>query len=175
MIVHGAVVDRCPKCESHTKMVYYPPCANDAHPWHVAPTRVFLTMEDVSQGVDVIAERIKGLNMKRILAVARGGLIPAAMLSHRTGIRRVGSIQVEARDPSTGTPFTRPFVYDGPLWNDTDTIIIDDIIDTGVTMKALAFRYPNTLQVALISRVPEVPTAIEVPPKAWIVFPWEIG
>ena len=87
---------------------------------------------------------------KDIYGVTRGGLIPAVMLSHALGIPM--------------TKFPTP----------DDTLIVDDIVDTGKTVKAwslnafAALLYkPNTSS--------EIPTYFghDFQEDVWIVFPWE--
>ncbi len=112
----------------------------------------FITWQEVDSLVEALAETIKNspTPMPRgIYGVPRGGLIPAVMLSHALGV------------PVTDHP-------------NLNTLIVDDIVDTGKTVKAwslnafAALLYkPNTSS--------EIPTYFghDLQEDVWIVFPWE--
>ena len=126
-----------------------------------------------------------------IVGVTRGGLIPAVMMSHYTGIR-METIDVRLRDT-----FNSP---EHALWMAEDAgagkriLILDDINDTGETFKWIVKDWEesnppadwldiwgNTVRFATI--IDNVPSKFEVDytsieinkaeDPAWIVFPFE--
>jgi len=126
-----------------------------------------------------------------IVGVTRGGLIPAVMMSHYTGIR-METIDVRLRDT-----FNSP---EHALWMAEDAgagkriLILDDINDTGETFKWIVKDWEesnppadwldiwgNTVRfAAIIDNVPSKfdvdYTSIEInkaEDPAWIVFPFE--
>lgn len=50
------------------------------------------------------------------------------------------------------------------------SVIVDDLVDSGATMKRHCKSYPDTLFLTLWDFVPNRP-----PGKYWVVFPWEVG
>jgi hypoxanthine phosphoribosyltransferase len=116
-------------------------------------TKRYITWQEVESLIEALAETIRKSPTpmpKDIYGVTRGGLIPAVMLSHALGIPM--------------TKFPTP----------DDTLIVDDIVDTGKTVKAwslnafAALLYkPNTSS--------EIPTYFghDLQEDVWIVFPWE--
>lgn len=122
-----------------------------------------------------------------IVAISRGGLIPGVMLSHFTSCRKLYTVICKQYDDTTNRA--------GDLDLDTDlqahlallrgdTVVIDDIVDTGKTFGMLQQGYPNPYYCALTTKersvyvVPQIPRDIhiaQVLPDKWIVFPWEIN
>ena len=76
-----------------------------------------------------------------IIAVARGGLIPAALVANVLNVRRIYNVGIKS--------YLEPGLHDVPtvyqridneshLWEpDTKILVIDDILDTGSTFKYL--------------------------------------
>ncbi len=139
-------------------------------------TKVYLSWDQVSEGVKTMYFRTvtPGSGFRRIIAVARGGLIPAVMLAHQLGIRRVETIRVYARNNDQSALQIPVVMGFPPERNEPRTIIVEDIVDTGRTLKVLNDHYPEYPVLALVSRRPEVMGAIAVDPQAWVVFPWEV-
>lgn len=109
-----------------------------------------------------------------ILAVARGGLVPAVMLSHRLGIERVHVVQAI----SYGSKHqSRPVRIVDPLpqgLDDSRLLIVDDIYDTGQTMARLLDEYLWAIPLCLVTKHPmKMMAPIHVEPGTWVRFPWE--
>lgn len=122
-----------------------------------------------------------------IVAIGRGGWIPAVMLSHRLKIRTVipivavgwgGSEESEEsrtfRHPDTELSFMRPIYR---LMHQAGVLVVDDICDTGETFKKLRRFLPLARFVTLMNK-PEGGdhcnySVRAVPQSSWVVFPWE--
>ena len=109
-----------------------------------------------------------------IVAIARGGLVPAAIIARELEIRLIETICVSSYDHQTqgsvkilSAPDT-----DGESW-----LIIDDLVDTGATAKAVRERLPRAHFAAVYAKPagrPMVDTFItEVSQDTWIHFPWD--
>ena len=114
--------------------------------------------------INALVFRLKckiGLEFKNIYGLPRGGLIPAVILSHQLGIPMVkGDI--------------------GP-----DTLIVDDICDSGETLDKLVKKYqtlysfPFNLKTAVLHYKPHTscfePTFYSEKwnKDVWLVYPWE--
>ena len=159
-------------------------------------TTIDLSWDNVFKYVDALAGDIHDSNPSwhpdRIVAVARGGLIPATLLSHRLSIDRVDALNVRFGHQYVNS------VYDIFI-NSADTsdriLVVDDIIDSGTTFERL-WRDGRELcehrrmldtwhfQVkfaALIHNTKAVTTIsphyagcrFEKDADEWVVFPWE--
>lgn len=95
-----------------------------------------------------------------VAGVARGGLIPAVMLSHKLHRPMI----VIGDDLVVNRP------YDGVL-------VVDDISDSGTTLKLIErrskYRELITVTIALKPRTRYLPTYCAFETLDWLVFPWE--
>lgn len=111
-----------------------------------------------------------------ILAIARGGLIPATLVAHRLAVRKIDVISIVTYDhQSRGAPdvLQMPRIDgDGTGW-----LVVDDLVDTGVTMRMVRMIYPR-ITVAVLYTKPLGHALADafvrsVPQDTWIRFPWE--
>ncbi|EGT75640.1 xanthine phosphoribosyltransferase [Haemophilus haemolyticus] len=116
---------------------------------------------------------------KGIIAVSRGGLFPAAVLARELGIRHIetvciasyhdhnnqGELQVlhAAQVPDGGEGF----------------IVVDDLVDTGNTARAIRQMYPNAKFVTVFAKPAGAELVddyvIDIPQNTWIEQPWDLG
>ena len=116
---------------------------------------------------------------KGIIAVSRGGLFPAAVLARELGIRHIetvciasyhdhnnqGELQVlhSAQVPNCGEGF----------------IVVDDLVDTGNTARAIRQMYPNAKFVTVFAKPAGAELVddyvIDIPQNTWIEQPWDLG
>lgn len=150
------------------------------HTRETPKTILCLSQQTIKEAVDALAYQIKLMKPILLVGVARGGLIPCTMLSHKLNL----PMEVISAQSYEGTRRTlqRPTEIQG--WKDeydNDRVVfIDDIIDTGDTFKAVKClkrmpTYPRF--VTLVNKIPsKIPTAhfINVDPDIWIKFPWEV-
>lgn len=109
-----------------------------------------------------------------IIAVARGGLVPAAILATELGIRQVDTVCIAGYDESTrhDLEILKRVPGDGTGW-----LVVDDLVDTGRTAQAIRDMLPGGHYATLYAKPsgrPLVHTHVEdVGQKTWLVFPWE--
>ena len=127
-----------------------------------------------------LSERLLPASQWRgIIAVSRGGLFPAAVLARELSIRHVetvciasyhdhnnqGELQVlhAAQVPNGGEGF----------------IIVDDLVDTGNTARAIREMYPNAKFVTVFAKPAGAELVddyvIDIPQNTWIEQPWDLG
>lgn len=111
---------------------------------------------------------------KGIIAITRGGLVPAAIIARELDIRLVDTICLASYDwQSQGeASIIKNVENDGEGW-----LLIDDLVDTGKTAKIARDMVPNA-HFATVYAKPEgrplVETFItEVSQDTWILFPWD--
>lgn len=118
--------------------------------------KIYLSWDEIEDAVESLAHQIKqsGKKIGSMDGLARGGLIPAVMLSHKLGI---------------------PFMNENN--NDEGYIlIVDDICDTGETL-----GYYDIHDYILTATIHHKQTAMVepdfyyslAPENKWIVYPWE--
>lgn len=117
-----------------------------------------------------------------IVAVTRGGLVPAAIVARELGIRVVETVcvasyheetergEVQVLKPLTDTILARP---------SAEVLIIDDLVDTGATAKAVRDLLPKAHFATVYAKPEGLPMVdtfiIEVSQETWIFFPWDTG
>lgn len=117
-----------------------------------------------------------------IVAVTRGGLVPAGIIARELGIRVIETVcvasyreeterdSVEVLKPLTETILTRP---------SAEVLIIDDLVDTGATAKVVRQMLPKAHFATVYAKprgLPMVDTYVtEVAQDTWIYFPWDTG
>ncbi len=110
-----------------------------------------------------------------IVAVARGGLVPAAIVARELELRLVDTICVHTYDDrQKGQPkVLKPVAGDG-----TGLLIVDDLVDTGVTARVVREMLPKAHFATIYAKPsgrPMVDTFItEVSQDTWILFPWDV-
>ena len=113
--------------------------------------KIYLGWDDINDLVNTLCEKIitEQPNIDSVFGLKRGGLIPAVMISHKLGLP----------------------------WSDVmlpNTLVVDDICDTGVTLKntigcntAVLYYKSHTS-----CYTPNI-YAKEHKGDEWLIFPWE--
>ena len=142
--------------------------------------------DDVDRWADRIASQVRERRSvpTTIVALTRGGWVPARLLCDRLGVRRLVSLRAQhwgvTATPTGAAELTEGL--SGPVTGE-NVLVVDDITDTGDSL-ALAVAHvraqrPAKVESAAflhITRSKFVPTyfAEEIPRDAWVwvVFPW---
>ena len=112
---------------------------------------------------------------KGIIAVTRGGLVPAAIIARELDIRLVDTVCVssyEWQDRQGEIEVLKSIDSDGTGW-----LIVDDLVDTGRTANSVREMLPKAHFATVYAKPagrPLVDTFItEVSQDTWILFPWD--
>jgi xanthine phosphoribosyltransferase len=114
---------------------------------------------------------------KGIIAITRGGLVPAAILARELGIRKIdtmGIVSYGEDDKQTDLYIIKNCqVEDGGA----EWLVIDDLVDTGATAKIVRQILPHahitTIYAKPLGKSYVDTFMTEVSQDTWIVFPWE--
>jgi xanthine phosphoribosyltransferase len=119
-----------------------------------------------------------------IVAVTRGGLVPAAIVARELGIRVIETVCVASYDHiSQGELRMLKAVADSIIGlgggKGRGVLIVDDLVDTGKTAKMVREILPKAHFATVYAKPmgrPMVDTFItEVSQDTWIFFPWDTG
>ena len=150
------------------------------------PERDIVTWDDLDGLVARLAEQLAaGPPPDVVLAISRGGLVPAGMLAYRLGWRNmlVGSVVVYDDEGRMGVARFLEFPPDDHL-RDKRVVVIDEVWDSGTTIAAVVERIraaggePVTAVLhykPARSRVDLVPDHHVVETDAWVVYPFKAG
>ena len=117
-----------------------------------------------------------------IVAISRGGLVPAAILARSLNIRFVETVSVVTYDQDSsgdeqvlGEPIVaKPAAAAG---DGEGFLIVDDLVDTGTTARVVRAMLPKARFVCVYAkpagRALADDVVTEVTQDTWIVLPWE--
>lgn len=138
--------------------------------------------QDIQHITHVLARRLRDKGpWHGIVAVTRGGMVPAALLARELNIRTVETVSVigyedDKRGPEERIKIVKPpsQAGDGAGW-----LVVDDLADTGRTFMRLREILPRAHFAALYAKPlgqPFVDTVADaVAQETWIRFPWEMA
>jgi xanthine phosphoribosyltransferase len=117
-----------------------------------------------------------------IVAIARGGLVPAAIIARELDLRIVDTISIASygSDNQQGRlEILKPLAVDITQDGGAKILVVDDLVDTGATVKIVRELLPKahfaTVYAKPLGR-PHVDTFMtEVSQDTWIYFPWDLG
>lgn len=120
-----------------------------------------------------------------IVAITRGGLVPAAIVARELEIRMIDTIcSVSYRDNAVEKIEERARgdveIIKPPTMTDTGAgwLIVDDLVDTGETAKVVRSLLPEAHFATVYAKPagrPMVDTFVtEVSQDTWIYFPWDL-
>lgn len=151
-----------------------------------APRREIVSWDELDRLIAELAARLVGEHFDLMLAITRGGLVPAGMLAYRLRIRNILVAAVEFYDDH-GQPGPHPtflqFPAD-PLLRGQRILIVDEVWDSGTTIHAVSERVrqaggiPTTAVLhwkPTHSVVPGEPDVHAVTTDAWVVYPFKAG
>lgn len=140
-----------------------------------------ISWEEIEHWSDILAEKIAAdcgdLEQATLVAVSRGGLVPTQMVAYKLNIRDVRVMKLisyndagereEIKDISTDR------LYDGG-----DVYFIDDLADSGATVKYIRKKFPSSRVCSLLMKdccteEPDICVRAGLNGKSWLVFPWD--
>ena len=147
----------------------------------MAPRYYTVSWEQLHRDSKALAWRLMskgpdGGPWRGIVAITRGGLIPAAIVARELDCRLIESISVVTYDEEErGQPqVVKPAdaAGDGEGW-----LVLDDLVDTGTTAKVVRGLMPKAHFATVYAKPagkPLVDTFVtEVSQDTWILFPWD--
>jgi xanthine phosphoribosyltransferase len=137
-----------------------------------------VSWEELHRTSKALAWRLLELGpFEGIVAVTRGGLVPAAIVARELEIRLIETACISSYHGSDQGELAvlkdAPSAGDGTGW-----LIVDDLVDTGETARALRAMMPKAHFATVYAKPagrPLVDTFVtEVSQDTWIFFPWDM-
>ncbi|WP_374449381.1 xanthine phosphoribosyltransferase [Stella sp.] len=112
---------------------------------------------------------------RMLVAVTRGGLVPAAIVARELDLRRVDTLCIASYDDRTrGVPQVLKAAEAG---DGEGVLVVDDLVDTGVTARVVRGLLPRAHFATVFAKPegrPLVDTFVaEIGQDTWIAFPWD--
>ncbi len=134
-----------------------------------------ISWEQLHRDARALSWRLIGLGTwQGIIAITRGGLVPAAIIAREMDIRLVDTVCIASyagRDRGK-IQVLKSATGDGDGW-----LLIDDLVDTGKTARFVREMVPKAHFATIYAKPagrPLVDTFMtEVSQDTWILFPWD--
>lgn len=142
-------------------------------------SHLVLSWSDVHRDTERLAMELTRRGPWRgIVAIARGGLVPAALLARELDLRLVETLCLASYDGRNKGPLR---VLKGPDVGIGDGgagwLLVDDLVDSGATLRLARRMLPGAFATVLCAKPEGRPDASlwvrEVDRDVWIDFPWE--
>ena len=121
--------------------------------------KCFLSWKWVDEQLNEIGDRLEGVEIEFVSGIPRGGLIPSVMMSHAFGFKYISYSSAKLL----------------PSDLRKKTLVIDDIADTGHTLKeAVELKFITSTLAMRVGSVamPRLYGEL-ITDQRWLVFPWE--
>ncbi len=134
-----------------------------------------VSWEELHRNARLLAWRLADMGpFERVIAVARGGMVPATIVARELELRYLDTICIASYDHKQMQEVTvlKDIAGDGAGW-----LIVDDLVDTGTTARHVRSMLPKA-HFATIYAKPEGKPLVdsfvtEVSQDTWILFPWD--
>ena len=142
-----------------------------------------VSWDQIHRDARALAWRLDGTAWRAVLAVTRGGLVPAMIVARELDIRVIDTISVKSYHGKGGQDRGQVNVLKAPdpaVMQDGDGIlVIDDLVDSGRTLELIREMYPKAHFATVYAKPAGVPTVdtfiTEVSQDTWIFFPWDMA
>ncbi len=140
--------------------------------------KIYISWNEFHQDVKTLCEKIrKSGEYDKIVAISRGGLIPAGIIAYELNIRNSAVINIATY---VGASHLKMDEVDKPEYVgrvDEKTLIIDDLSDSGQTFRVMRRQFPRGKYVTVYAKEKgksEVDIYAKDIPDNWVVFPWDV-
>ena len=144
---------------------------------------IVISWAELHRDARYLSEILHGLgSWKGIIAITRGGLVPAALIARELEIRLIDTICVSSYDAGTGAGAQQQQgnirVLKGVAGDGDGYLLVDDLVDTGRTAQVVRQMLPKAHFATLYAKPagrPVVDTCVkEFKQNKWIFCPWDI-
>ncbi len=135
-----------------------------------------ISWEQLHRDSKALSWRLHDMNQawKGIVAVTRGGLVPAAVIARELGIHHIDTVCITSYNWQDQGAIKILKTVEG---SGKDLLIIDDLVDTGSTAKIVRKMLPEAYFATVYAKPAGKPLVdayvTEVSQDTWILFPWD--
>ena len=143
-----------------------------------SPKKYPVTWDQIHRDAKALAWRLLDQkDYKGIVAVTRGGMIPACIIARELNLRLIETFCVSSYDNKDQREADvlkgLEHIGDGEGW-----LVVDDLVDTGNTFKIIREHLPKAHFSCVYAKPKGVPTTdtfvTEVSQDTWVYFPWDM-
>ncbi len=153
--------------------------------WEIKEKYLAVSWEKVEEACFNLSRKVELSEYRPeiIVAISRGGLIPARLIADYLGVPELTSMQIQFyKGMEEAIP--RPIIIQdiSTSVREKNILIVDDVVDTGRSMKAayehLKKRGAYAFRLAVLYKKPWSlikPDYFVYETDFWIIFPWEVS
>ena len=139
----------------------------------------FVSWEELHRDTRTLARQLlPASRWQGAIAITRGGMIPAAIIARELNIRLLDTICISTYEKQDKGKAEIIKTADSSFGDGSGFLLIDDLVDTGTTARAVRALVPKARFVTVYAKPEgrrEVDNFIkEVPQDTWINFPWDM-
>lgn len=139
----------------------------------------FVDWKTIQIDAETVAQKLmeKNTKWKGLIAVTRGGMIPACLIARELGITLIETFciatydNMEQKEAEISKALNLP--DDGENW-----LVVDDLVDSGETFEIIRKHLPKAFFVTLYAKPKGAKQSDlflkEYDQASWIHFPWEV-
>jgi xanthine phosphoribosyltransferase len=136
--------------------------------------------QQIAEDTQPLIAWARTMQPKLIIAVARGGLVPASIIAYALGIKKIDMVAINGYDGDKFNPELEMLKFPGAVCYDlgAEAIVVDDIASTGRTMEKVKALLPNSLRCVIYATPQIIASSIvhmvakPITHNTWVEFPW---
>ncbi|WBU54255.1 xanthine phosphoribosyltransferase [Paracoccus sp. SCSIO 75233] len=142
-----------------------------------------VSWDQLHRDARALAWRLDGTDWRAVVAITRGGMVPAMIVARELDIRTIDTISVRSYrgtgpvDQGDLEVLKRP--DDTLMGEGEDILIVDDLVDSGRTLELVRQMYPKAHFATVYAKPKGKPIVqsyvTEVSQDTWIFFPWDMA
>jgi len=140
-----------------------------------------VSWEKIHRGSRALAWRLDGQGpgadgaWRSVVAITRGGIVPACIVARELNIRHVDTISVKSYDHQDHAEAELLKAPDPAICDGEGVLIVDDLVDSGRTLEVVRRLFPKARFATVYAKPkgkPLVETYVtEISQDTWIFFP----
>ena len=143
-----------------------------------------VSWDQLHRDARALSWRLDGTEWRAIIAITRGGLVPAMIVARELDIRVIDTISVKSykgvgSDAGQGELKVMKSPDPELVGDGEGILVVDDLVDSGRTLELVRQMYPKAHFATVYAKPkgrPMVQTYVtEVSQDTWIFFPWDMA
>lgn len=139
-----------------------------------------VSWDQLHRDARALAWRLDGKDWRAVVAVTRGGLVPAMIVARELDIRTIDTISIKSYHKQEQGGMEVLKHPDPELMGDGEGIlVVDDLVDSGRTLELIRAAYPKVHMATVYAKPKGKPMVqsyvTEVSQDTWIFFPWDMA
>ncbi len=144
--------------------------------------KIYISWEEFYSDSKYLCKEIQSMNMniKGIVCITRGGLVPTAIISSELNIRKIETYGIKTYSDSYQKEDKKEILsmpIEALRDQGKDWIILDELVDTGNTADYMLKQLPLAKLFAVYTKIPNQKSITkyikEFNKNTWLYFPWE--